>query len=455
MKTNFNKIEESGRSMVEMLGVLAVMGVLSVGGVAMYTNAMNKYRANELLNESSKRAVVIATQILSGKSVSSDMINQFDNNGTTFTGVEAVGTNQFKLTLSGVDDDVCTQLKATVGSNTIIQEVGDKCAYLTFNNDLSKGTPEISNTPSVGTGCSDNRALCGNTCCEEGQVCGNSNGNYECLTPEGNGCVKNSDCDSGEYCALEGFNDPTDDNCVPPKAGSCISVSNLSPFTHNNKTFYVGDVGSVGDNNNNWWSAENLCQAHGKKLASLTSLGLSNDGYSCSPSGDCLESRILCAHFEEGWEIEEVESCDDFYGGLCTKRYFCEEDPDRPLKSCSACEGECEERLLRVQVSESDSNTCLEGEEEITQPGFCSDQYVVESCESCGGDCLSTDEFLTCFKYENGCPFYEKGLEGVFWLQESASSCEVKTLNVFDTYEDLSSVDRDGNVDQTQVLCED
>ena len=126
--------------MVEMLGVLAVMGVLSVGGVAMYTNAMNKYRANELLNESSQRAVVVATQILSGKSISADMMNQFDNNGTTFTGVEAVGTNQFKLTLSGVDDDVCTQLKATVGSNTIIQEVGDKCVFLTFNNDLSKGT---------------------------------------------------------------------------------------------------------------------------------------------------------------------------------------------------------------------------------------------------------------------------------------------------------------------------
>lgn len=66
-------------------------------------------------------------------------MNQFDNNGTTFTGVEAVGTNQFKLTLSGVDEDVCTQLKATVGSNTIIQEVKSNCAYLTFNNDLSKG----------------------------------------------------------------------------------------------------------------------------------------------------------------------------------------------------------------------------------------------------------------------------------------------------------------------------
>ena len=174
-----NKLEY-GRSMVEMLGVLAVMGVLSVGGVAMYTNAMNKYRANELLNESSKRAVVIAAQILSGKSVSSDMINQFDNNGTTFTGVEAVGTNQFKLTLSGVDDDVCTQLKATVGSNTIIQEVGDKCAFLTFNNDLSKGTSS-SNTGG-GTGGSGQQEpvvdLCANVICQNGGKC--SGGTCDC-----------------------------------------------------------------------------------------------------------------------------------------------------------------------------------------------------------------------------------------------------------------------------------
>lgn len=39
---------ESGRSMVEMLGVLAIIGVLSVGGVAGYKTALNKYRANEV-----------------------------------------------------------------------------------------------------------------------------------------------------------------------------------------------------------------------------------------------------------------------------------------------------------------------------------------------------------------------------------------------------------------------
>ena len=36
--------------MVEMLGVLAIIGVLSVGGIAGYTMAMRKYRANNLVD---------------------------------------------------------------------------------------------------------------------------------------------------------------------------------------------------------------------------------------------------------------------------------------------------------------------------------------------------------------------------------------------------------------------
>ena len=37
---------QSGRSMVEMLGVLAIIGVLSVGAIAGYSKAMMKYRLN-------------------------------------------------------------------------------------------------------------------------------------------------------------------------------------------------------------------------------------------------------------------------------------------------------------------------------------------------------------------------------------------------------------------------
>ncbi len=42
---------DSGRSMVEMLGTLAVVGVLSITGIMGYTYAMKKYHANQIANE--------------------------------------------------------------------------------------------------------------------------------------------------------------------------------------------------------------------------------------------------------------------------------------------------------------------------------------------------------------------------------------------------------------------
>ena len=41
------KINQFGRSMVEMIGVLAIIGILSVGSIAGYSNAMRKYRLNK------------------------------------------------------------------------------------------------------------------------------------------------------------------------------------------------------------------------------------------------------------------------------------------------------------------------------------------------------------------------------------------------------------------------
>ena len=49
---------ESGRSMVEMLGVLAIIGVLSIGGIAGYTISMRRYRANQVLDAINKYALV-------------------------------------------------------------------------------------------------------------------------------------------------------------------------------------------------------------------------------------------------------------------------------------------------------------------------------------------------------------------------------------------------------------
>lgn len=45
---------ESGRSMVEMLGVLAIIGVLSIGCMTGYTLAMDRYRAEQIFNAATR-----------------------------------------------------------------------------------------------------------------------------------------------------------------------------------------------------------------------------------------------------------------------------------------------------------------------------------------------------------------------------------------------------------------
>lgn len=47
----YNISEQSGRSMVEMLGVLAIVGVLSIGGIAGYSKAMAKYKVNKTIDQ--------------------------------------------------------------------------------------------------------------------------------------------------------------------------------------------------------------------------------------------------------------------------------------------------------------------------------------------------------------------------------------------------------------------
>ncbi len=48
---NLNVKNQNGRSMIEMLGVLAIIGVLSVGGIAGYSKAMTKYRINKTIEQ--------------------------------------------------------------------------------------------------------------------------------------------------------------------------------------------------------------------------------------------------------------------------------------------------------------------------------------------------------------------------------------------------------------------
>ena len=51
LRVDRNDVCSAGRSMIEMLGVLAIVGVLSVGGIAGYSKAMEKFKINKIIEE--------------------------------------------------------------------------------------------------------------------------------------------------------------------------------------------------------------------------------------------------------------------------------------------------------------------------------------------------------------------------------------------------------------------
>ncbi len=68
-KKEFKQVQnqaQEGRSMVEMLGVLAIIGVLSIGGIAGYRWGMDKYVSNQILYEMNLNSAQLAMLLQKG-----------------------------------------------------------------------------------------------------------------------------------------------------------------------------------------------------------------------------------------------------------------------------------------------------------------------------------------------------------------------------------------------------
>ena len=292
------KEKESGRSMVEMLGVLAIIGVLSVGGIAGYTTAMNKHRANKLLQQASLRAVVISSQIQKG--IDNPTLAEFTDNtvaGATFTGLAAWNKDtdkRFSLTLTGVDEKICTQMKASIGQNSLIREMDESCTTITYNNDLSSTDP-ISSGNECTTEC-QNGATCENGYCEcpKGTIwhpTSDTLGNGLCKSGMTGDCTTNADCEAGKYCEIEGS------NCNTPTTGTCETLDNGIKLKYKGKTFLYSA------NEMQWWAARNWCLAHGKSLASLSDLGITRPSDASCKKSECIGADwdALTAAFGSRW----------------------------------------------------------------------------------------------------------------------------------------------------------
>ncbi len=221
---------EQGRSMVEILGVLAVIGVLSAGGIYGYSFAMDKYRANDIVYEVNLRANDIwhKYQEMPLPEPSEDGTDFDEFPDTTGTGYPIYMTSHpdvaFKTYVEGVSSRVCKNVvnmnlngviqgiqfvqvngEKYVGSSSICgeDETDNTIVFTSFLDTENNGAGEgQSGDPCVED--ADCTSLCGTATCDiDKLVCTNNctgTDTPHCLDDgEGGQCVEclvNDDCKS-------------------------------------------------------------------------------------------------------------------------------------------------------------------------------------------------------------------------------------------------------------------
>lgn len=104
------KKNQSGRSMVEMLGVLAIIGVLSIGGIAGYRVAMNHKKANDIINDVMIEVTNLSTQVQNNAQTLS-LINNETSGGypleASYVQSGEQNTQKFLVVVKEVPSEVC------------------------------------------------------------------------------------------------------------------------------------------------------------------------------------------------------------------------------------------------------------------------------------------------------------------------------------------------------------
>ena len=147
---NYKKLE-SGRSMIEMLGVLAIIGVLSVGGIAGYSKAMTKFKTNKVADNVSMIVTNIRTLYAQQKTyegltnitavqmgvVPDELVTKASDGTLTnaFLGSVHIGAG----TVSGMDGETGTSTGANRGFFVIMNGLPKEACVTLATNDWGSG----------------------------------------------------------------------------------------------------------------------------------------------------------------------------------------------------------------------------------------------------------------------------------------------------------------------------
>lgn len=365
---------EFGYSMVEVLGTLAIIGVLSIGGFAGYSYAIDKYKANKTMNDIVLIGVDIITQLSQNRATPT--LSEWETKTTAgydFTVVpNPENETQYGIQITGVPSSICKMvgdgLKQTVAvyvgnedynsntendpcdesnSNTMefyfntgaVETDGCKtdadCGEnkycdlgLCFNGVRPEMTARVfdkacTSDAECNTGWSGSCSSCNRNlgyCVEKydmhNKACTLSDGTIgkcgagECLPI---GCTYSTNkCGDKEYCASP--NNSCETAFQTGESGSCVAFNaRFSPLTIDGITYYVSNSPL------SWWDADAGCKSVGKKLLNVSDLVTGWSGTSGTVhTKTALSEKIRSEAFGgEGyryiWTSDDYTSCEAFY----------------------------------------------------------------------------------------------------------------------------------------------
>ena len=302
---------QKGRSMIEMLGVLAIIGVMSIGGIVLYRRAVNNHQANTILDDVNRFAFVILERsgLALGEVIpKGDFVESGIYNLRGYQSEEAQG---FSITVQNVPKGVCEALlpKAVleykVGVVTAGGSVNDEVIYDTLNTDLCQDTNDIAfyfgDTSGV---------------CNEPDESG--------YTP----CTQNSDCCGDYFCAF-----PNPKNCNSKGSGICVPIAAYGGEIVDAKgangitTRWIrSTINDSPYGKMTWWTADNWCRRQKRLNGSLMALASATDmgcgylvtdkvGGSCSAQANNSFGQLWSewsSYGEFHWLNDSYSSCHSY-----------------------------------------------------------------------------------------------------------------------------------------------
>lgn len=314
MKNNhiFQKQNQSGRSMVEILGVIAIIGVLSIGGIIGYSYGMDKYRANQTIHDITLRGTDIIARSENLTPENYEELNTIWENEnspiypTDFFYEEEY--DRFGIQITGVPSDVCKIIGDNIADyiETRIEiegeehEIDDNVEECDLSDDNTmfffftdrKCLPEChSNEECIDGKCyglqceskadcnkgyDGNCSICSLGRCQiamntEGVKCTFDDGTIgqcnqgTCIEKPEEGCTYDTNvCTNGMYCASP--NTSLDEAFPNGETGTCVEPRfNKYTITVNGKT----EIWHISDNTMSYWDTVAACEANNWSLPSM------------------------------------------------------------------------------------------------------------------------------------------------------------------------------------------